>query len=313
MHRQEVDGTGHHRVEGRGRPDLCCQRHLPAPGRQPASRLRWHAGLRPSGLSVSSVSPRSARSLSWIAGRGEQAPSWTRCPSRARDRWIDLRVLASREEATRLDDSGMVARWLASLSCRREEDRHASTGHGRNAPNCEHLEKLRGFGNVKGLQQPHVDGPRFESGFSMSRRLGHRWLGCTEVDLDVSVTIRGLGYSLLHARNDRVGVSVRQLALPTPVDGESMRYVMVFQCTDLEHPGRLFPGLCLLPKGLVRMLASRVIFGMYRRDVSQDFEVWARKQHLVRPGLTKADGPILEFRWSCLQFYDNQPHAVESR
>lgn len=136
----------------------------------------------------------------------------------------------------------------------------------------------------------------------MSRRLGHRWLGYTEMDLDVSVTIWGLGYFLVDVRNERVGVSIRQLALPTPVDGESMRYAMVLQCTDLEHPGRLVPGLCLLPKGLVRMLASRVIFGMYRRDVSQDFEVWARKQHLVHPELTKADGPILEFRWFCLQF-----------
>lgn len=181
-----------------------------------------------------------------------------------------------------------------------------------NAPDYQHLSQVHGYFRVKGVEKASIDGPLFENGFLMSRRI--RFGPLTQVfDLDISVTLWGLGYFLVEIKSERVGITVRQLSLNTPVDEKQTNYVMVVQVSHLDHPNQLIPGLNLLPRSLVRRIARHIVFRIYRHDIAQDFRMWEHKQYLPHPRLTHVDGPILQFRSWCEQFYGDSENSLPER
>ena len=178
-----------------------------------------------------------------------------------------------------------------------------------NAPDYQHLSQVHGYSNVKGVEKPTLEGPLFQNGFTMSRRV-HFGLLTRDYDLDISVTIWGLGYFLVETRSDYLGVTGRQLTLNTPIDEEHTNYVMVFQVSHVQHPNRLYPGFQLLPRRLVRYILGHISFRIFNNDIAQDIRIWENKKYLPHPRLTHVDGPVLQFRRWCEQFYANSKNSV---
>ena len=181
-----------------------------------------------------------------------------------------------------------------------------------NGVDVDHLSVVHSYFDVSGGQTVKVDGPFLENKFNLSRRI--RILGPMQftADINATVTIFGLGCSLIATRMEELDLSMRQLAMCAPIDGEYLDFVMSLQLTHAKTPNKMFPGLGLVPKSFFRRFARKIFFEVYKNDISQDFEIWSTKKYLEYPRLTDADGPILEFRRYCEQFYGNKQESTSS-
>lgn len=172
-----------------------------------------------------------------------------------------------------------------------------------NGVDVDHLAVVHSYFDVSGGQTLKIDGPFLENSFCISRKI--RFFGPMHftANIEATVSIFGLGCSLISTRIEDLDLSIRQLAMCAPIDGEYLEFVMSLQMTHANTPNKVFPGLGLLPKEFFRSFARKVFFEIYKNDISQDFEIWSSKKYLEYPRLIEEDGPILEYRRYCQQFY----------
>ena len=172
-----------------------------------------------------------------------------------------------------------------------------------NAVDLAHLRYVHGYDNVAAAGKTAVDGAVLTTSFAF--RTGLRMAGLTWATYDVSAMTRihGLGYSLVDIREQTIGVESRLWILATPVDGTLMDMTLAGQVREIRRPRRPIAGLSFLPVRMRTALMSRLWSMQQRRDVLQDVEIWRRKKWRVRPRLSRADGPIGQYRHYCRQFY----------
>ena len=172
-----------------------------------------------------------------------------------------------------------------------------------NGVDVAHLALVHSYHEVTGGRTLDIDGPLLQNRFNLSRYIGPtKWLGF-RIDVQAVVSVWGLGYSMIEPNVPKAGADFRLLALCTPIDGEKIEFVMAMQSSYIQRPNALIPGLGLIPRRLLRWISLRAFFGVYKNDISQDFDIWENKKYLVTPRLGHMDGAIMQFRNYCTQFY----------
>ena len=161
-----------------------------------------------------------------------------------------------------------------------------------NSVDLGHFSAVHGYRDVALLGPAVENGPHLSIKYGMTRPA---WpLGALGVALrsTFAIDLYGLGYSRVLTHVPALGVDVRHLVCATP-----------------SEPGRveLYLGVSLRAGGRVHAAGaralSRVVLGMFQRDVMQDFAVWEHKRYLARPALAEGDGPIGMYRRWAGQFY----------
>ena len=172
-----------------------------------------------------------------------------------------------------------------------------------NGVDITHLPYVHGYSEVESLAPIHVDGRLLQNKFKLTRQIGPSKNLSIRLDVRATVSMWGLGFSMIEPVMDSAGLYIRQLALCTPIDDETVNFVMAIQMKDIERPNALFPGLGLMPKRLLNAMLLRLFFKVYLTDISQDFEIWENKNYLTYPRLSTAENAIIQFRRYCEQFY----------
>ena len=172
-----------------------------------------------------------------------------------------------------------------------------------NGVDLTHLPYVHGYENVTALEPLQIDGHLLQNKFSMSRNVGPFSPLSMRLEIEATVTMWGLGYSMIEPRLSDAGIHVRQLALCTPIDGEHVDFVMAIQMKDVGNPNALIPGLGAVPKRLLNKWILKLFFSIYQNDISQDFDLWENKQYLFRPRLIETERSIIQYRRYCEQFY----------
>ena len=182
-----------------------------------------------------------------------------------------------------------------------------------NSVDVTHMRYVHGYDNVKQVGRTSVNGAVLESRFEF--RSTRRIAGIVNVTLDVAAVARvfGLGYSLVQVRERSIGMDSRLWVLATPVDGRLVEMVLVGQVREIRRPKRPFVGLGFLPVSLRAPIMNNFLVSGQERDVMQDVEIWARKQHRSRPRLCRSDGEIGVYRRYCAQFYPDQRDSGQER
>ncbi len=109
-------------------------------------------------------------------------------------------------------------------------------------------------------------------------------------DVHLDVTMRGLGWLVVHTFVANVDVHARQRIYVTPVDETTIDIrgvIHVRKTDDLAFTEEL----------------HRLFYEAYCSDFPKDFPIWENKRYLGRPVLAKGDGPIGIYRRWCTQFY----------
>lgn len=113
-------------------------------------------------------------------------------------------------------------------------------------------------------------------------------------DVQLHVSLRGLGWVAVDTHVRNVGVRARQRIHVTPVDRETVDIRAVVQVRPTDDPA------------FTEELA-RIFYDAYVEDFAKDFPIWENKRYLARPLLAKGDGPIGAYRKWCTQFYRGAP------
>ena len=197
-----------------------------------------------------------------------------------------------------LDDTG----WSKFMYSAQEIRTHPQETS-ENGVDLTHLPYVHGYSDVESLGPLQIDGPQLQNKFKLTRLIGPTETLSLRLNVRATVTMWGMGYSMIEPIMDSAGLYLRQLALCTPIDEEKVNFVMALQMKDIEKPNALFPGLGMLPKLVLNRMLLRIFFNVYLKDISQDFDIWENKDYLVYPRLSTAENSIIHYRRYCEQFY----------
>lgn len=197
-----------------------------------------------------------------------------------------------------LDESGW-SKFIYSAQAIRTHPQETSE----NGVDITHLPYVHGYSEVESLAPLHIDGPLLQNKFKLTRLIGPTENLCIRLKVQATVTMLGMGFSMIEPSMESAGLYLRQLALCTPIDEERVNFVMALQMKDIEKPNALFPGLGLIPPRLLNWILLRLFFKVYLTDISQDFDIWENKDYLTYPRLTTTESAIIHFRRYCEQFY----------
>ena len=172
-----------------------------------------------------------------------------------------------------------------------------------NGVDLTHLPHVHSYSDVQSLGPLEIEGPVLKNEFTLTRRLGPTDKLCITLKVSAVVKMWGLGVSTIEPSFEEAGLYVRQFALCTPNDGTKVNFVMALQMKDIGRPNVLAPGLGLIPKRVLNAWFLRIFFGVYQKDISQDFEIWENKKYLTYPRLSPDESSIVRYRRYCQQFY----------
>lgn len=159
-----------------------------------------------------------------------------------------------------------------------------------NSSDLGHFGPVHAYASAEMVGEAKVEGHLLKAEYKVIRSLD--WIGLPGLrsELVFAAEVHGLGYSTVRARVDAVGVDVRLLVLPTPIDAETIDLRIAAMVKKLPIPGAT--------KAL-----HEIVFRTYVHDVGQDVPVWSRKRYVERPALADGDGPIAAYRRYASQFY----------
>lgn len=115
-------------------------------------------------------------------------------------------------------------------------------------------------------------------------------------DVELTVSMIGLGVVVVDTFVRNVGVRARQRIHVTPIDDDTIDIRGIVQVKKGDDPA-------------FTEELSRIFYEAYVEDFAKDFPIWENKRYLVSPLLSPADGPIGLYRRWCEQFYDRPPEA----
>jgi nitrite reductase/ring-hydroxylating ferredoxin subunit len=181
-----------------------------------------------------------------------------------------------------------------------------------NSADTGHFIHVHGYDNVKVFQEATVDGPRLHGRYGMSRVANFIGKGGKLTSVEFDFAEWGLGYALVEAEVPAFELKTRHFVFPTPIDGKQIHLRIAASVHENFAPGKIHPLLSLVPRKILFPFVCNGVFKGYRKDVSDDFQIWTNKAYIHPPALAQGDGPVIRYRKWAEQFYAVPP-AVANR
>ncbi len=159
-----------------------------------------------------------------------------------------------------------------------------------NTVDVAHLVPLHGVERASLMADPVADGHTFHVDLNLIGDGSIVGMPGIVNDVVLSVTLHGLGHTVVHTDVRNAGVRARQRIYCTPVDEEHTEIRGVVNLRDLGDPA-------------VTAQVAELFYQAYVIDFAMDFPVWENKVYRERPLLSSADGPFMLYRRWASQFY----------
>lgn len=161
-----------------------------------------------------------------------------------------------------------------------------------NSVDIGHFGTVHRYASAMTTKEFIVEGPMLKSGYAVHRSLD--WIGFPNrnAEMHFEADVHGLGYSLVRAGVEEIGIHVRLLVLPTPIEKDLLH--LRIACAVKEFPIPIFTSMI-----------HEITLRAYAGDVSQDLDIWKNKRFIEKPPLADGDGPIGLYRKWCQQFYES--------
>lgn len=241
-------------------------------------------------------------------GYGTKPPPLARArayPVRELDGLVLLYVHAGGEEPTWAPEPADARGWSPFRL-------HLWTLRGHPQETTENSVDLGHFGVVHGYEDVHeraaieIAGPHLFARYGF-RRPSLRLAGKTwSVREEIDVHVWGLGFSRVEVRDLTLGLDIRLLVLPTPLDAERIEFRIGLSVRDFRDSPRMPGSLRRLPPGVARAVLVPALLAVYQRDVEKDFPIWEGKRYIDPPPLASGDGPVGLYRRWVRQFYEDR-------
>lgn len=152
-----------------------------------------------------------------------------------------------------------------------------------------HFTSVHNFVHAEMTREVETQGAHLQSGYAIEASLKSVGLPFGSIRIEFDVDVWGLGYSLVQAEVESLGLQGRLFVLPTPVDGEHLHLRLA---CNTKHRS-----------ALLGRIMRRLFHRGFCAEVEEDIPVWRTKQYLERPALAAGDGPLAEYRRWASQFY----------
>ena len=172
-----------------------------------------------------------------------------------------------------------------------------------NSVDLGHFSIVHKYQNVGVLEPMQTDGPRLWARYTFARKADFMFATNKTVRTEFTGNVYGLGCSYVETEIVQFNLITRQWVFAMPTTAGKMEMRIGMSMKFLGPLAKVHPLLAILPrKFAIRLIASRAIVA-YAHDVKQDFDVWNNKVYVHPPSLAQGDGPIVQYRKWCRQFY----------
>jgi nitrite reductase/ring-hydroxylating ferredoxin subunit len=248
-------------------------------------------------------------------GYGTKPPPHTRArayPVRELDGLVLVYVHARSDEPTWAPEPADMRGWSPFRL-------HMWTLRGHPQETTENSVDFGHFGVVHGYEDVHqratteLLGPHLFARYGFKRPslrlVGKTWSVREEID----VHVWGLGYSRVEVRDLTLGLDIRLLVLPTPIEAERIEFRIGLSLRHFRDSPRVPESLRRIPPAVASAVLVPALLAVYRRDVAKDFPIWEAKRYVDPPALASGDGPVGLYRRWVRQFYEDRSSRDGSR
>lgn len=208
--------------------------------------------------------------------------------------WFHPEGLAPNHRVRVLPDEG----WTQAR-CIRWDLRSHPQEIGENTVDIAHMKPVHETGRSHVRWGPNLDGPQMEIGLyflAPGSIIGMEG----ENDVELDVTMFGVGLIEVQANVTNAGVRARYRICSTPVDRERLH---IYGIANMQRTG---------DEDYDEEVAE-LFFEALTRDFVKDFDIWENKVYRARPALSASDGPVGAYRRWAKQFYVSEAKAAEAR
>lgn len=173
-----------------------------------------------------------------------------------------------------------------------------------NSVDSGHFSIVHGYSDIRVLRELRTEGAYLSVQYGMRRprsRTLPRALG--KVASEFFIHVHGLGYSRVEVWVPELSLRTRHYVLATPLAPGELELTVGFSTQSARAALGLSRARLGAPLGLLDRGVAELGLDLFRRDVEQDFHIWAHKRYVHPPQLTEGDGPIGAYRRWCQQFY----------
>lgn len=182
-----------------------------------------------------------------------------------------------------------------------------------NTVDIGHFGLVHDYRSVETEKALNTDGPHLNMGYFATRNrglLGRHDPNKLKMHLDINAS--GVGYSRVQVRDETLGLSIRLVVMPTPINNEEVEVRVVTQVAELpEFSGRMRWLSKLVPRTVIAKALAHVAAIEMGHDFTPDTRIWENKRFNLVPKLAPGDGPIVAFREWVGQFYVEDPNCRE--
>lgn len=174
-----------------------------------------------------------------------------------------------------------------------------------NSVDIGHFGVVHGYTDLCERAPTTTTGPHLFARYAFSRpalRLAGRGWSVRE---SIDVHAWGLGYSRVDVTDLSLGLDIRLLVMPTPIDVDHIELRIGLSLRDFRDSPRVARALQWLPRVVTSGLFGRGLLRVYRSEVEQDFAIWKHKRYIDPPALASGDGPVGLYRRWVKQFYED--------
>jgi phenylpropionate dioxygenase-like ring-hydroxylating dioxygenase large terminal subunit len=182
-----------------------------------------------------------------------------------------------------------------------------------NSVDFGHFTEVHGYRGVELRRPLEIDGAYLTVGYTATRSGGllGRLDPMDSLRFHNDIHTHGLGYSRVEIEIEKLGLRIRQLVMPTPLDDERVELRSTTQVRHFPEPAGLGRYLQWLPRAAIADLVARRISALIDGELRPDFAIWENKRYLASPGLAAGDGPIGRYRRWARQFYAEDSALAE--
>lgn len=172
-----------------------------------------------------------------------------------------------------------------------------------NTVDIGHFSPVHGYEKVEMLSDMLAEGPHLNMNYRITRNRGlFGKYDKNRIVADLNINASGVGHSRVQVYDQRLGLQMRTVVMPTPIDDELTEVRVTTQVGAIPNIALLR----LFPQRWIKKLLSEIAANEMGKDFLPDKRIWENKIYQKKPSLVRGDGPIIQYRRWTEQFQNTQ-------
>jgi len=181
-----------------------------------------------------------------------------------------------------------------------------------NTVDIGHFSPIHKYEDVSVVKELNYTGCHLNMGYTITRNKGlFGRLDKSRLVADLDINASGVGHSRVEVDEKKLGLQIRYVVMPTPVNNEQVEVRVI---TQIALPENTAVNLLtkVIPKKVLQKIIAEIAATEMGNDFIPDINIWENKIYVEKPKLAKGDGPIMKYRKWAAKFQNLNESKSES-